>query len=335
MKPFFRMILIILATALPFTLAAQTEGQQFRIDSKCQGDSINFTIVNIGENIQEGGWIYYLIEDGEIKKEEKIPRLENMESMQLTFHPKGLDVSLEILDPLQKRKRVEGVIVTNCGTVYPLMSRLLKGKPNQLITGKHNHPWAIGIYAGTLGPGVTISKNMGAAVTMRVGGTYLPLKFTLDEFIPESITNIDIQFFTLDLKLDYYVSKNPKNPFHLTFGAVYNKSYIRTFTFPQLTQEIKIGNQVIAQDDLGTVDFKVQPNKINPFFGLGLGRLANYKKRVGMKLEIGSLFTGSPKVSLEATDSIAATSSQAEQLQRNLRQYYIYPVINFYLSVKL
>ncbi len=330
------LIPFILAMTISSSLMAQeNETAQFKVTSLCMEDSVRLSIINIGSKTQDKELDYYVIEDEVILKQGTVNNLSSGDSLNIIHYQKGLDVSLELEDPNGKKGHMISSTVTNCGTTYPLTYRTRAGKYSQVVTGKHNNPWAIGIYAGTLGPGLTISKNLGAALSIRIGGTYLPLSFKTDALWGYSDTDIDVKLMTIDFKLDYYISKNPKNQFHVTLGGLYNGSSVNTISRAAIEEEIKIGNQTITNEEIGTASIGITPNKFNVFLGAGVGRLAHYRKRVGLKLEMGGLFTGSPNATLDATGTVSPTAEQEGQLQQNLRQYYVYPVLNIYLSVKL
>lgn len=331
-KLFILLALLLFSTCLLFAQSVGTATAQLKVTSVCETDSIRFQVVNIGNADLEEEVKYYVIED-EIIGRGEINQLAQGDSVAFVVRYEGDEISFEV-QQVGEQDRMVGQQVSNCGEPVLRKTKELEGKWNQKVTGKLNDPWAIGIYVGTLGPGLSISKHINNKITLRLGGTYAPLN--LGNFIPldGAESEVKMKLGTVDFKVDYFISNNPRNKFHLIFGGVYNFSEVRIDSRP-VEESYSFGNMEVDRGEIGEIDLTIRPNKFNPYLGLGFGRLANYNKRVGFKVELGGLFIGSPEAEFNASGLVEPTASQEEQINQNLKQYYIYPSINLFMSVKL
>lgn len=128
--------------------------------------------------------------------------------------------------------------------------------------------------------------------------------------------------------IDYYPFKKFVA---INAGLFYNFNSLDLTFLPK--SDIKFNDKIFTPDEAGTLNLKVNYNKIAPYIGLSFGNPNN--KKVNFMLDIGTLFTGSPLITMSGTGSIEPTASQAPQLQQNLKPAYLYPVFRFGISVAL
>lgn len=128
--------------------------------------------------------------------------------------------------------------------------------------------------------------------------------------------------------IDYYPFKKF---LALNAGVFYNLTAIDLGVLPK--SNIKFNDRIFTPEETGTLGLKVKYNKVAPYFGISLGNPNNGKFRV--LLDLGVLYSGSPKIEMTGTGSIEPTAAQAPQLQENLKPLYLYPVMKFGFSYAL
>jgi hypothetical protein len=128
--------------------------------------------------------------------------------------------------------------------------------------------------------------------------------------------------------IDYYPFKKIVA---INTGIFYNFNSFDVALLPK--SDIKFNNKIFTPDETGTLNLKVNYNKVAPYLGLSFGNPNN--KKTNFMLDIGALYTGSPLISMSGTGSIEPTASQAPKLQENLKPAYLYPVFRFGISVAL
>ena len=99
-------------------------------------------------------------------------------------------------------------------------------------------------------------------------------------------------------------------------------------------ESIKYGDLTITPEEIGDLIIGVDYGEVAPYIGMGFGR-GIPKTNVGFGFELGTYYTGSPKVTLKATEMLSDTAKEEAQLQSNLSDYKWFPFINLRLSFKL
>ena len=103
---------------------------------------------------------------------------------------------------------------------------------------------------------------------------------------------------------------------------------------------IEIGGQTYTQAEAGTLNGAVDFKSTAPYLGIGWGNAAN--SRIGLAIDLGIAFQGSPQVDLGATGQLANTQEfidelnrEQDELQDSLDGFKYYPVIAIGLSFKI
>ncbi len=100
------------------------------------------------------------------------------------------------------------------------------------------------------------------------------------------------------------------------------------------------GDIEIPKEKIGEFHFNLDPGvRISPYLGIGLGQTLNTKKRVAFAFELGGFYQGPPDISIESTGLLSPTANpdqgQENKLERQIDQYYIYPMLKFSLSFRI
>jgi hypothetical protein len=216
---------------------------------------------------------------------------------------------------------------------------------------------AIGVEAGTYGPGVTLATSLSPNFKLKAGLNFMNYKYNgefdldPDGYLPSapetSITmsgkliDPELSFTNGKLIIDYYPMKN--GIFSLSAGVYAGNNSISVngkidnynpdavFNFEDIT---------VKPNTDGTFEGKLKlGNTIKPYFGLGLGRtIAN--KRVGFRFDLGLVYQGDYK--FESKNVLSGTSlinNQANKIseETNVPAWLLkcWPMINFSLSYRI
>jgi len=185
----------------------------------------------------------------------------------------------------------------------------------------------------TFGPGIEAIISPNKFINFRIGGNYIKTRLVGD---------IDSWY----VKGDYYAKLgclslitdiNAGRVFHINIGVLYNFNHHEITGKP--THDFTVGKLTISPEEIGEVKIKMDYNNICPYLGIGFGTTMPRVKRVTFTFELGFVYEGSPNVTLEATEMLAPTADDEQNInaiQSNVDTYYMfYPVLNFQVSVRI
>jgi opacity protein-like surface antigen len=190
-------------------------------------------------------------------------------------------------------------------------------------------PVAVTAQAGTLGAGGSLYLALPYHADVRFGGNYFSLSHALNSGGVHYDGTVRLQSFTL--LADWH-------PFHgvfrLTGGVAYNDNRFSLTATPAAGKGYTIHGHPYTVKQVGSLTGVVTFNRANPYFGIGLGN----PFRGGhwtFGLDLGMLYQGTPKVSLNATGAIAGSNlakdvlAAADQVRSDVHKYKWYPVAMF------
>ncbi|MEQ8707264.1 MAG: hypothetical protein RIC19_25250 [Phaeodactylibacter sp.] len=145
--------------------------------------------------------------------------------------------------------------------------------------------------------------------------------------------NLDIRNTSLSLLADYLV--HPKLNLRLVTGLGF--FLMNEFSGSvKLRDPLKINDIYFQPDELGYVYGGVRYNlRLNPYFGIALGRITHPKRRLAVSLDLGTYYKGAPEVFINGTAVIRNNEHNAEVLTNNMSGYRWYPVINLRLGYSI
>lgn len=228
----------------------------------------------------------------------------------------GLDIGLQPVIPTSSSKRIA---------------------LQQAATGNVRQPLGVGVTAriGTLGIGVDVAKSFTSQLNGRLGFNFGNLNINRTDSGIDY--NSQLNLSSVQLFGDYYPFGSSN--FRVTGGLVAQNNRFSVTGKPSGSGTYTIdGNQYLASD-IGTLSGEYKyGNSIAPYLGIGIGNTAN--EGFGFNADLGVMFTGSPKVSLNASNPtfnntpITRTQldNQARQTENDLRGFSVYPVLSIGLS---
>jgi hypothetical protein len=191
--------------------------------------------------------------------------------------------------------------------------------------------WAVGVRLSTFGPGIEFIKSFNPYINVRLGGSYFKLKteFSIDN----NISTINKSYTTLGA-INLLADINFLRFMHFTGGLMYNLTKEEMEARPN--EDYYIGEVELTSETVGSVYYRLTPNKICPYAGLGFGSSISGSQRVSFAVDLGVVYHGTPKVELDANGMVSPTASEEQQqiLQDNVNGYRFYPMLNFQLSFR-
>jgi hypothetical protein len=120
--------------------------------------------------------------------------------------------------------------------------------------------------------------------------------------------------------------------FRFSLGGVYNGIEGNGSIIP--LEPVEVGARVYSPQEVGSVMAEITPSMtIAPYGGIGFGNALS--RRVGVQMDIGAVYLGSPDVELVTTGMLTPTAQEAEQIEENLSWVQVYPIVTLGLSVRL
>lgn len=192
----------------------------------------------------------------------------------------------------------------------------------------------IAVKVGTLGAGVDVTASIVPKLNARGNFNFFKYSF--------SGTQSDVRYDT-DLKLRSFavlldLHPIPRRGLRLSGGLLFNKNELGMVSQP--TVSYTIGSKTYSNVQVGTLDGRVDFNRVAPYLGIGWGNATG--RRVGIAFDLGVAFQGSPKVSLTATGPIATDpafknelNQEVQSVKDDLKAFKYYPVFSLGVSFKL
>ena len=179
----------------------------------------------------------------------------------------------------------------------------------------------------TLGLGLELSHDFTDRIGARVGFNAFSYDFD------DTHSDIDYEF---DLGLSSGSALVDFRPtgggFRLTAGALMNGNEIDAVASSDNTYEI--GGTTYNLADVGNLSGKVDFDSFAPYVGLGYSTPASASGNIGVTVDVGVAFQGTPGVSMEASGLLADDTTfqqdlavEEQELQDELDGFELYPVV--------
>jgi hypothetical protein len=207
----------------------------------------------------------------------------------------------------------------------------------QGTTADGRQPVGLGVTAkvGTLGIGVDVAKSFTSQLNGRLGFNFGNISTNRTD----SGINYDAQLNLSSVQLfgDYYPFSS--SSFRVTGGLVAQNNRFSVTSKPSGNSTYTIDGTQFSSSDVGnlTGEYKYG-NSIAPYLGIGIGKSTN--EGLGFNADLGVMFTGSPKVSLNASNPTfnnnpttrTQLDNQVRQTENDLKGFSVYPVLSVGLS---
>ena len=191
-------------------------------------------------------------------------------------------------------------------------------------------------HAGLLGYGADFATRVNPHLILRAGVNFFQLEGFEDvrELAGRSVLIVaSNNTLSFDMMGEYYPWQ--KSSFKLIFGG----SYIQSLTanaMIMVTDPMMFGEIELTPEQVGEIDIELAYGGMAPFLGIGFGRSIP-NKRIGLGLEVGSYYIGSPSVNMNASELLepSASAEQEKSLEESFRTLSWLPAVKFRLAVRL
>jgi hypothetical protein len=194
---------------------------------------------------------------------------------------------------------------------------------------------ALGIKGGTAGLGGEVIVGILDNLNFRTGYN----TFSYEGNSTES--DIDYDYKLKLNSLPILIDLHPfGGGFRVTSGIFINNNEVTGAAEPTGTT-IEVGEGTYNVADVGTLNAKIDFNTAAPYLGIGWGNAVGKGSPLTIMFDIGIMFQGSPKVSLNATGNIASDVAFQENLDReisdlkdDIESVQYYPIVSLGLAYR-
>lgn len=196
----------------------------------------------------------------------------------------------------------------------------------------------VALKAGSLGMGVEAATAVGEKLNVRAGLNTASLTYNGTESGNEF--EFDLTLSSIAAMADWYVFDGG---FRVSSGLVLNNNGLDATAEAELG-EYEIGGRIYRPEEVGVFRGEIEFSSLAPYFGIGWGNMVGWDKTLGLVVDLGFMYQGSPSVSLWTDETLPEATAQ-RTLEENLRQeeseledaieeFAVYPVISVGLSYK-
>jgi hypothetical protein len=191
---------------------------------------------------------------------------------------------------------------------------------------------------GTTGIGFHGSIPLNDKLNARFGLGYLDYSYQGNT--RDLSYDLSMRANTYDALLDWYPQK--ESAFRMTAGVAYNGNKIDVAARPNSAGNYVVNGNIYGAASAGKVTGKVDFGKIAPYLGIGWSR--RVEKGWSVSSDVGVLFQGSPRASLQvsgcsapaaACDQFASdVARENASLRDEVGRFKVYPVLRVGVSYK-
>ncbi|NOY71516.1 MAG: hypothetical protein GXP14_03940 [Gammaproteobacteria bacterium] len=195
--------------------------------------------------------------------------------------------------------------------------------------------FAVAAKGGTLGLGVEATAGLLSDVNARVGFNTFGIAWNATE---DGIAyEIDLELQTLTGFIDWHLFSGG---LRATVGLVANGNELKMKARSAASYDI--GGTVYTPEDVGILTGVVGFNNVAPYLGIGWGNAVGADKNWSFAFDLGVLFQGSPEIKLSTTNGLLTSNAifqenleqEKQQLEQDLNDFNLYPVLSLGLSYK-
>ena len=194
--------------------------------------------------------------------------------------------------------------------------------------------YGVGAGASTLGPELTLKGSFSPWLSFDVVGSYLPLRFAVTVDQTKYRADVHMQNAGLLMQLHPF-----GGAFQLVAGAYYNGNDLKLVTTSG--SNVVIDGHTYALDQVASIHGHMHFKPFAPYLGVGWG--SQHRRGLGLALDLGVLYQGTPSISItpeygrDITEQMRKQISgdvqrEAEDISHQLKKYArFYPVVSLSL----
>lgn len=176
---------------------------------------------------------------------------------------------------------------------------------------------AIKLNGGTLGFGGELIVTVVDQLNVKAGFNLFTFPYSYDEKDAEVEADVDLTLSSISLLADFYPWA--ESVFYFTGGLLINNNAIDLDITP--TKTYSVGVRTFSKDEVGKMTGVADFSKVNPYIGLGWGKVTRNDSRVSFNLDLGMIYQNSPKFNFDATGMIKETEDEDEVFEDSLKDF--------------
>jgi len=194
---------------------------------------------------------------------------------------------------------------------------------------------AIGAKASTLGFGVDLTGRLSRELNVRAALHPLP-SFSYTGTESDVEYEFDVQLLSATAGLDWHPGGGG---FHLSGGFLLNRNEVDAVG--RAAGSYDIGGNSYSGAQVGSLRGTLGFKDLSPYAGIGFGNAVSPDKKVGIGLDLGVVFSGSPTVELTASGPISGNAqfqrdldSEEQDLRKDLSEFKYYPIVSLVITYR-
>jgi len=194
--------------------------------------------------------------------------------------------------------------------------------------------FAISGKVSTLGVGAEVTTQIIPSINARLGINVLGYDYSAIE--GHVRYDIDLQLRSFSGLLDWHPFDGS---FRLSGGLLVNQNKLSMKARPTAPQ--RIGDKTFTPEQIGTLRGSIGFRDLASYVGIGWGNAVEEDRRLGIVIDLGVAFQGSPNVSLTADGTLATVPTFQAELAKERREladgmdaFRFWPVIALGVSYK-
>jgi len=183
--------------------------------------------------------------------------------------------------------------------------------------------------------GVGLEGAAGVMPDLNVRGGIYGFQYSYSGTESGNEYEFDLELFSAAGLVDYHLLGGG---FRVSGGVLFNGNGIDAVGETALGTTYEIGGEVYTIDEVGEFTGDVEFSSLAPYAGIGWGNMASGKPGLGLLLDLGVVFQGSPSVAL-GTEKVLDDARAQEELEANLaaeeadmedglKEFKFYPVLS-------
>lgn len=196
---------------------------------------------------------------------------------------------------------------------------------------------SVAVRVSTLGLGLEASKLVNPNIAVRVGVN----SYSYSHSVSYSDVSYGghLRLNTIEALGDFYPGQH--TGFHVSAGLMINNNRL-TGTGQASNGTFTLNGNTYNASDVGSLNGRVTFNSVAPYLGLGLGKPSDGGSPLRVLADIGVLFQGKPKLSLNRSGGTATgtlnnqinadLSAEQSQTQHDVNKFNAYPVVSLGLA---
>lgn len=196
------------------------------------------------------------------------------------------------------------------------------------------HQKSVQLNIGTQGAGLELNYKAMPRTSLRLGANFVPITandvFEISGF--NSTSKVGANFYNAHLFADI-IPFTKFRSFRVVAGFGY---FFRADGHVRIspTDNYTYGDIILTREQVGYIDLDVEWKGLAPYFGFALGNLYP-GKRFNAGLDLGTYYLSRPDAKINGTGILEGNSTQASQLESNIKNYRWLPVLQLNFNFKI